>query len=55
MRKGVTPDFIPEGMEGQYPALRDKNGRPSDYFVEDPKPVAVEAKVEAKKGAARDA
>lgn len=43
MRRGIIPDFIPEGQEHLHPALRDKDGRPSDYFP-DPEE-------EAKKGA----
>jgi hypothetical protein len=34
VRKGIIPDFIPEGQEHLYPALRDKKGQISDYFVD---------------------
>jgi hypothetical protein len=43
VRKGIIPDFIPEGQEHLYPALRDKKGQISDYF---PDPEEAKAKAE---------
>lgn len=45
MRKGLIPDFIPEGQEHLYPALRDKKGVISDYFV-DPEEAKAKAEYE---------
>jgi hypothetical protein len=59
VRKGIIPDFIPEGQEHLYPALRDKKGQISDYFV-DPEEAKAKAEYETltekpKRGAKNDA